>query len=222
MAENGGDQFADSFMESLWRLIVLMKPSVVAVMDAAGGAVCAEASKEERKRQMLPFLALPNDPSVRTMFDDEMKQENVEMQPKQEPLTETTLKTKKKTENAAEVETGGANPETEVGEVEATVVIDAATVEIVNGEVGVGTEADGAEAWINETTLVKDATTVVRDEKTLVEDAAGVVTAQNVTATLAIGPLMVNMKKSMALPTARWLANFQMKTLSSARFTRAR
>ncbi|KAF2348160.1 Helicase-associated domain [Trinorchestia longiramus] len=77
LAQNGGDQFADSFMESLWRLIVLMKPSVVSVLEAGGQGVSVEASKEERKRQMLPFLAMPNDPTVRTMFNDDFPVENI-------------------------------------------------------------------------------------------------------------------------------------------------
>ncbi|XP_042229267.1 ATP-dependent RNA helicase DHX8-like isoform X1 [Homarus americanus] len=77
LEDNGGDQFADSFVESLWRLIQHMMPSLTAV--PASEKIKEEANKpktdKERKRALLPFLALPNDPKVIHMFDDEIKPE---------------------------------------------------------------------------------------------------------------------------------------------------
>lgn len=77
LAENGGDQFADSFVESLWRLIQHMMPSLTA--PPTSGKIKEEVDKpkteKERKRALLPFLAMPNDPKVLHMLDNEVKQE---------------------------------------------------------------------------------------------------------------------------------------------------
>ncbi|MCL4120141.1 UNVERIFIED_CONTAM: hypothetical protein GTU68_023810, partial [Idotea baltica] len=51
--------------ESLWRLISHMKPSIVAAEKKENGK---ENKSTDRKRELLPFLALPNDPQVRNML----------------------------------------------------------------------------------------------------------------------------------------------------------
>ncbi|XP_076067983.1 ATP-dependent RNA helicase pea [Oratosquilla oratoria] len=95
LSENGGDQFADSFVESLWRLIVHMKPSVVTASKAL-----KEKSKEnnfktdqEEKRELLPFLAMPNDPGVRTMLKEEFE---FKAEPKHEEVKDKSKEKRKK------------------------------------------------------------------------------------------------------------------------------
>merc|ERR1711915_971346 len=72
LEENGGDQFADSFVESLWRLIQHMMPSLIAAPPSKPTYTPKQYNrpmtdaeiKLEKKREMLPFLAMPNDPKV--------------------------------------------------------------------------------------------------------------------------------------------------------------
>lgn len=73
LEENGGDQFADSFVESLWRLIQHMMPSLTSSSTISIKEDDKPKTEKDRKREILPFLALPNDPKVIHMLDDELK-----------------------------------------------------------------------------------------------------------------------------------------------------
>ncbi|XP_069948968.1 ATP-dependent RNA helicase DHX8 isoform X2 [Cherax quadricarinatus] len=104
LEENGGDQFADSFVESLWRLIQHMMPSLTAIpaSDKLREEANQHSTEKERKRALLPFLALPNDPKVIHMLDDEfkpevkVKEENLEIYKSRDKERERDKKEKKK------------------------------------------------------------------------------------------------------------------------------
>lgn len=102
LEENGGDQFAESFVESLWRLIQHMMPSITAGPAAVVGKDGSAKYKNDsdKKRALLPFLAIPNDPSVLHMLDDELKkpvkEENVNENKEKEGERERSKSKKKK------------------------------------------------------------------------------------------------------------------------------
>lgn len=73
LEENGGDQFAESFVESLWRLIQHMMPSITSGPTAKYEVPVKYKNEKDKKMALFPFLALPNDPSVINMLDDEIK-----------------------------------------------------------------------------------------------------------------------------------------------------
>lgn len=63
----------DSFVESLWRLIQHMMPSLTSSSTISVKEDDKPKTEKDRKREILPFLALPNDPKVIHMLDDELK-----------------------------------------------------------------------------------------------------------------------------------------------------
>ncbi|KAB7499175.1 ATP-dependent RNA helicase DHX8 [Armadillidium nasatum] len=72
LVENGGEEFADSFVESLWRLISHMKPSIVSG-NIKEKEYLSSKSSFDNKRELLPFLAMPNDPKIKVK--EEIKEE---------------------------------------------------------------------------------------------------------------------------------------------------
>lgn len=83
----------DSFVESLWRLIQHMMPSLTATNTTIKEEDIKPKTEKDKKRTMLPFLALPNDPKVRNMLDDELKPP---VKPKEEIIEPVKVKEKEK------------------------------------------------------------------------------------------------------------------------------
>lgn len=76
LAENGA-VFSDSFIANLLRLIQKMRPkSNEQKIDKFDSAEIK--TDKELQRQLLPALAIPNDPKIRTMLDDEKREKEPE------------------------------------------------------------------------------------------------------------------------------------------------
>lgn len=81
MLENGGE-FSDSLIANLLRLIKHMKSASSKTSNVNMAEVKKAASKPEieKKKELFPFLAIPDDPKTRTMLAEEIKptQQDVE------------------------------------------------------------------------------------------------------------------------------------------------